>query len=92
MNLVIDTGNGHPGPLDPPGRSLDPIENGVEQMSVLFHQRLLSLGIPHIWDDYGPGTHSWPYWQRDLTEALPSVMKTFADARRAAARAGREHG
>ena len=33
------------------------------------------------------------YWQRDLTEALPSMMKTFADARRAAARRpGREHG
>jgi diacylglycerol O-acyltransferase / trehalose O-mycolyltransferase len=92
MNLVIDTGNGQPGPLDPAGRSFDPIENGVEQMSVSFHQRLLSLGIPHTWDDYGPGTHSWPYWQRDLTEALPSMMKTFADARRAAARARREHG
>jgi hypothetical protein len=32
------------------------------------------------------------YSQRDLTEALPSMMKTFADARRAAAEAGREHG
>ena len=60
-------------------------------MSVSFHERLVSLGIPHL-DDFGPGTHTWPYWERDLTEALPSVMKTFADARRPAARAGREHG
>lgn len=77
MTLVIDTGNGQPGPLDPPGRSFDAIENGVETMSVSFHQRLLSLGIPHVWDDYGPGTHSWPYWQRDLREALPSMMATL---------------
>jgi S-formylglutathione hydrolase FrmB len=77
MRLMIDTGNGQPGPLDPPGRAFDPIENGVEAMSVSLHQRLLALGIPHDWDDYGPGTHSWPYWQRDLTEALPSMISTF---------------
>ena len=77
MTLVIDTGNGQPGPLDPPGRPFDLIENGVETMSVSLHQRLLSLGIPHVWDDYGPGTHSWPYWQRDLREALPSMMATL---------------
>ena len=80
--VVIDTGNGQPGPLDPPGRPFDPIENGVETMSVSLHQRLLSLGIPHTWDDYGPGIHSWPYWQRDLIEALPSVMRTFNANRR----------
>ena len=83
MRLVIDTGNGKPGPLDPPGRPFDPIENGVETMSVSLHQRLLSLGIPHTWDDYGPGIHSWPYWQRDLIEALPSVMRTFNANRKA---------
>jgi S-formylglutathione hydrolase FrmB len=79
--LVIDTGNGQPGPLDPPDKVFDPIEYGVHDMSVSLHQRLLSLGIPHTWNDYGPGTHSWPYWQRDLTEALPSMMRTFAKPR-----------
>jgi S-formylglutathione hydrolase FrmB len=47
-------------------------------MSVSFHQRLLALGIPHIWDDYGPGTHTWPYWQRDLRQALPSMLATLS--------------
>ena len=47
-------------------------------MSVSLHNRLSSLGIAHVWDDYGPGTHSWPYWQRDLRRALPSLQKTFA--------------
>jgi S-formylglutathione hydrolase FrmB len=91
MRLVIDTGNGQPGPYDPPNRGFDPIEDGVHAMSVSFHERLLSLGIPHTWNDYGPGTHSWPYWQRDLTEALPSMMKTFANARRTAGRTKHKH-
>ena len=81
--VVIDTGNDQPGPLDPPGRPFDPIENGVETMSVSLHQRLLSLGIPHTWDDYGPGIHNWPYWRRDLIEVLPSVMRTFNANRKA---------
>jgi diacylglycerol O-acyltransferase / trehalose O-mycolyltransferase len=89
--LVIDTGNGQPGPLDPPNQLFDPIEFGVHDMSVSLHNRLLSLGISHTWNDYGPGTHSWPYWQRDLTEAMPSMMKSFATARRAAARAKHKH-
>jgi hypothetical protein len=47
-------------------------------MSVSLHERLASLGIPHVWNDYGPGTHSWPYWQRDLREAMPSLMSSVA--------------
>jgi diacylglycerol O-acyltransferase/trehalose O-mycolyltransferase len=84
MKLVIDTGDGRPGPYDPPGTTFDPIESGVHTMSVSFHERLVSLGIPHTWNDYGPGTHSWPYWQHDLAEALPSMMRTFKSSRRAA--------
>jgi S-formylglutathione hydrolase FrmB len=91
MNLVIDTGNGQPGPLDPAGKSYDPIEEGVHEMSVSFHQRLSSLGIPHTWNDYGPGTHSWPYWQRDLSEALPSMMSTFKASKRAPAKKRSKH-
>jgi S-formylglutathione hydrolase FrmB len=83
MQLVIDTGNGQPGPLDPPDKSFDPIEYGVHDMSVSFHQRLLSLGIAHTWNDYGPGTHTWPYWQRDLAEGLPSMMRGFKSSRTA---------
>jgi S-formylglutathione hydrolase FrmB len=89
--LVIDTGNGQPGPLDPSGKLFDPIELGVHDMSVLFHQRLLALGISHTWNDYGPGTHSWPYWQRDLSEAMPSVMSTFRSSRHGKSRKKHRH-
>ena len=80
MTVEIDTGNGFPGPLDTNAPPFDPVEQQVHEMSLLLHQRLLALGIPHIWDDYGPGTHSWPYWQRDLREALPSMIGTLLPA------------
>jgi S-formylglutathione hydrolase FrmB len=78
MALSIRTGNGEPGPYDTPGRPTDPIEVGVHEMSVSFHDRLAALAIPHVWDDYGPGTHTWPYWQRDLRADLPRFMAAFA--------------
>jgi S-formylglutathione hydrolase FrmB len=78
MALSIHTGNGQPGPYDSPGPYTDPIEYGVHEMSVSFHDRLATLAIPHVWDDYGPGTHSWPYWQRDLGADLPRFMAAFA--------------
>lgn len=56
MDLYLATGNGQPGPLDPPG-----------------------TGINLVWNYYGPGTHTWPYWQRDLTQALPLILATFAN-------------
>jgi S-formylglutathione hydrolase FrmB len=77
MTLQIDTGNGHPGPYDANKLWFDGVEQQVHAMSVSLHQRLLALGIPHIWDDYGPGTHTWPYWQRDLRRALPSILATL---------------
>ncbi len=80
MKLSIHTGNGSPGPYDG-GGGLDPIEYGVHEMSRSLHRRLLALGIPHAYDDYGPGTHSWPYWQRDLREDLPRIMRTFRHPR-----------
>ena len=76
MSLSIRSGNGEPG--GPYGGGGDPLEPAVHQMSVSFHDRLTSLGIPHVWDDYGPGGHDWPYWNRDLREDLPRFMASFA--------------
>jgi diacylglycerol O-acyltransferase/trehalose O-mycolyltransferase len=40
--------------------------------------RLRALHIRHVWDDYGPGTHDWPYWRRDLRQTLPDLMRALA--------------
>jgi S-formylglutathione hydrolase FrmB len=79
MGLYLATGNGRPGPLDAPGTGVSLIEQQIYQMNLAFHQQLLALGINHVWNYYGPGTHTWPYWQRDLTEALPLILATFAN-------------
>jgi hypothetical protein len=59
----------------------DGVEFVVHMMSVSFHDRLVKLGIPSIWDDYGPGGHDWPYWRRDLRETMPTIMSVFAHPR-----------
>jgi S-formylglutathione hydrolase FrmB len=80
MNLVMYTGNGMPGPLDSvvPNATAMVIETGVHELTQLFHDRLRALGIPNAYDDYGPGTHSWPYWTRDLQQSIGPLMVDFA--------------
>ncbi|MCW3066913.1 MAG: hypothetical protein JWN32_4085 [Solirubrobacterales bacterium] len=85
LRLAVYTGNGRPGPFDSPAKLFDPIESGVHAMSVSFHGRLDGLGIAHTWQDYGSGTHSAAYWQRDLRSALPAIMAAFAQAPAASA-------
>ncbi|HYD10479.1 MAG TPA: alpha/beta hydrolase family protein [Acidimicrobiales bacterium] len=75
--LVIATGNGSPsnehGCTYP-----DPIEMGVHRQATNLDARLTELDIPHTYEDYGPGCHSWPYWQRELTDLLPTLRTHFA--------------
>ena len=77
LGLTLRTGDGRPGgPFG--GAAPDLIEIGAHVMSVNVHDRLRQLGIPHVWDDYGAGTHTWPYWARDLRQTLPSLLRRFA--------------
>lgn len=79
--LILYTGNGQPGPLDGPVPNLGgmTVEALAHRDSVDFHERLQELGIPSSFDDYGAGTHSWPYWARDLRESIDEVMASFAN-------------
>ncbi|HEY7916455.1 MAG TPA: alpha/beta hydrolase family protein [Acidimicrobiales bacterium] len=77
--LYLYTGNGQPGPLDPPGTTgVDTIEALAHEATVQFHDVLESAGIHSFFDDYGPGTHTFPYWARDLRDVLPKLMAEFA--------------
>ena len=80
IKILMYTGNGQPGPLDtlpiPPLAST--IETLVHEDAIAFHNRLQQLRIPSYFDDYGPGTHSFPYWARDLKESIGRVMADFA--------------
>ena len=54
------------------------LERYLHRSNVRLHARLRALGIRHVWDDYGPGTHDWPYWRRDLRETLPDLDRALA--------------
>jgi S-formylglutathione hydrolase FrmB len=78
LALALHTGNGEPGgPLHPNG--FDLIEFGAHEMNVNVHNRLDQLRIPHVWDDHGPGAHTFAYWARDLRETVPWLMRRFAN-------------
>lgn len=73
-------GNGRDGPYDEPGSAggANGIEAAVWGDNNFFQARIDSLGIGAYFDDYGNGTHSWPYWTRDLRWSIGRIMFDFA--------------
>ena len=79
MKLFVSVGNGHPGPLDttPPTQQARQIEAALRPENLAFTGRLRQLGIPVEFDNYGPGTHNWPYWERELHRSLPLLQRAL---------------
>jgi diacylglycerol O-acyltransferase / trehalose O-mycolyltransferase len=75
--LYLAVGTGKPGPLDPPGAAPSTIESALATENQALAARLHALKIPAHYDFYGPGTHNWPYWQRDLHRAWPLLRKAL---------------
>jgi S-formylglutathione hydrolase FrmB len=84
LRLALRTGNGQPGGTY--GGGPDVLEMGVHAQMTTLHETLAMLHFPHVWDDYGPGAHTWPYWARDLRHTLPQIMRAFAKPPAAPAR------
>ena len=76
LPLYLSVGNGSAGPFDPRGR-MDGTERLLEPMNVALAGRLRRLGVRATTDFYGPGTHTWPYWQRSLHRALPMLLRAL---------------
>lgn len=77
--LYMATGTGKAGPLDGrDGQETGTVEAalypGFVQTVAAFH----AAGLRPIVHIFSPGTHSWPYWQRDLHQALPLIMVVLA--------------
>jgi diacylglycerol O-acyltransferase / trehalose O-mycolyltransferase len=79
--LFVSAGNGRTGPLDAAPQDNDRIEPTVLRESRAFVSRLRRLHIPVHADFYGPGTHAWPYWQRELERVLPSLLRAVGSRR-----------
>ncbi|MCP2256455.1 S-formylglutathione hydrolase FrmB [Streptoalloteichus tenebrarius] len=71
--LYVSSGNGLPGPFDPPYR-LDALESAASVSSQEFTRKLRHAGI-EVTTDFGAGTHSWPYWQQALRRSWPVLAK-----------------
>jgi S-formylglutathione hydrolase FrmB len=82
MNILMYWGTGEPGPLDPspPEAGAISIEALVNRDNIDFRNRLQALAIPAYYNDYGPGTHAWPYWTRDLQQSIGPIAEAFAHA------------
>ena len=81
LDIELWSGNGRPGPYDKPGtgsRRRVAVEAFVHQSAVYFTQAARAAGVRYYFDDYGNGTHSWPYWARDLRQYLPRLARVFA--------------
>jgi S-formylglutathione hydrolase FrmB len=67
---------GRRGPLDPPGSwSAANLAEPVVRSTVRpFLRRLRALRIPATAHLYRDGTHSWPYWNRELHRIWPRLM------------------
>jgi diacylglycerol O-acyltransferase / trehalose O-mycolyltransferase len=73
--LFLSWQDGRPGPLDPPEVTHDDLEAWIAPQNEVFLARLEELGFP-VTVESGPGTHSWPYWERSLRQALPLLLGT----------------
>ena len=77
IGLFLSAGNGLPGPFDPPEQEVDFQERFLLGQSLALTGRLRELRIPVTTDFYGPGTHTWPYWERELHRSLPMLLSAL---------------
>ena len=77
--LFISYGDGAPGPLDASGTTTDDQEQWIAKGNDTLVAKLKELGIPATVEAYGPGTHSWPYWERSLHHAMPLLLKALGE-------------
>jgi S-formylglutathione hydrolase FrmB len=77
--LFVAGSNGQPpGQLDPAGTGPHGIEQFVHRQTADFVRRIGDVRIPATIDLYGSGTHTWPYWQRELHRSWPPVPSARA--------------
>ena len=75
--LYLSCGTGQPGPLDQPGTDPDGVEEFIHAENQEFTDRARRLGLRLDADLYGPGTHTWPYWERSLHRSFPMLMRAI---------------
>jgi hypothetical protein len=71
LHVFVASGNGADGPYDTtPNPEASLIEAGAYLEGTAFADALSEAGVDATTSFYGPGTHTWPYWQADLRAFL----------------------
>lgn len=86
MTVYVSSGNGNAGAYDVegpiPGFPENPAAWGLEAMAMLTSRTFVAAadaaGVEVIQKFRPSGTHDWPYWQYEMTQAWPYMAKTFA--------------
>ncbi|MFB7108485.1 alpha/beta hydrolase [Streptomyces sp. NPDC056291] len=72
--VYLSCGDGTTGPLDSPG-STSALEADFNRQNHALATELERVGAKHVTTNfYGPGTHGWAYWQRELHASLPMLL------------------
>lgn len=72
--VYLSCGDGTTGPLDPPGRT-SALEADFNRQNHALAAELKRVGAKHVTTHfYGPGTHAWAYWERELHASLPMLL------------------
>jgi diacylglycerol O-acyltransferase/trehalose O-mycolyltransferase len=75
--LFVSYGNGQPGALDDAAATFDATEGYCAAQGAAFVERLHELKIPVTVYAYGNGTHTAPYFLRDLHRSFPLILKAL---------------
>jgi len=71
--LYVSSGDGLSSPLNV-GMNPDIAEQEVNRQAHAIVSKLESLNIP-VTSHFYSGSHSWPYWQNELHDALPAMLQ-----------------
>ncbi|WP_399944620.1 alpha/beta hydrolase [Streptomyces sp. BBFR25] len=72
--VYLSCGDGTTGPLDPPGAT-SALEADFNRQNQALAAELERVGARHVTTNfYGPGTHGWAYWERELHASLPMLL------------------
>lgn len=85
MTVYVSAGNGNAGPYDQqgpiPGYPANPAAFGLEAMSRMTTQTFANAAnradVDVVTKYRSSGTHDWPYWQYEMTQAWPYIAQTF---------------
>lgn len=76
-DVYVASGDGRPGPFDNPDRPVDPLEAQLDGQSKAFAAHARAAHVRVTTNFYGPGTHGWRYWERELHASFPMLMRAI---------------